>query len=185
MQLPRLPYRGNSEMLGRVWMNLIDNAIKFSHDGGTIFISGRRETDRLLVTVRDEGIGIRPEALGHIFDKFYQGEPSHASAGAAWSWRWSSAFWLSAAEKSPSKAPQTAAAASAFRCRQRTEGGPFPYKQENRRRFVPAGFLFGNSRGTKKGGQKLEDPDLQCRLTTMLPSQSAKEGEAPLFLFAR
>lgn len=82
MQLPRLPYRGNSEMLGRVWMNLIDNAIKFSHDGGTIFISGRRETDRLLVTVRDEGIGIRPEALGHIFDKFYQVEPSHASAGS-------------------------------------------------------------------------------------------------------
>ena len=82
MQLPRLPYRGNSEMLGHVWMNLIDNAIKFSHDGGTIFISGRREADRLLVTVRDEGIGIRPEALGHIFDKFYQGEPSHASAGS-------------------------------------------------------------------------------------------------------
>ena len=82
MQLPRLPYRGNSEMLGHVWMNLIDNAIKFSHDGGTIFISGRREADRLLVTVRDEGIGIRPEALGHIFDKFYQVEPSHASAGS-------------------------------------------------------------------------------------------------------
>ena len=81
LDLPRLPYRNNSEMMEHVWMNLISNAIKFSRDGGAIFISGVQENGRIFVTVRDEGSGIRPEDLGHIFDKFYQGDSSRVSVG--------------------------------------------------------------------------------------------------------
>ena len=81
LDLPRLPCRNNSEMMEHVWMNLLGNAIKFSRDGGAVFINGKREDNRITVTVRDEGIGIRPEDQAHIFDKFYQGDSSHAAAG--------------------------------------------------------------------------------------------------------
>lgn len=81
LDLPRLPYRNNSEMMEHVWMNLIGNAIKFSRDGGAIFLSGKIENAVITVTIRDEGVGMRPEDLGHIFDKFYQGDSSRISAG--------------------------------------------------------------------------------------------------------
>ena len=81
LDLPHLPCRNNSEMMEHVWMNLIGNAIKFSRDGGAIFISGKMENALITVSIRDEGVGIRPEDLGHIFDKFYQGDSSRASAG--------------------------------------------------------------------------------------------------------
>ena len=81
LDLPRLTYLGNMEMLDHVWQNLISNAIKFSHDGGTITISARSENSRITVWVRDEGIGIAPDHIGHIFDKFYQEDTSHTTAG--------------------------------------------------------------------------------------------------------
>ena len=64
-----------------VWMNLISNAIKFSHEGGRIFISSLRKTDSIVITIRDEGIGISPSEIGHIFDKFYQVDTAHSSVG--------------------------------------------------------------------------------------------------------
>lgn len=81
LDLPPLPYHNNSEMMEHVWMNLIGNAIKFSHDGGAIFITGSREASLITVTIRDEGIGIAPEEQRHIFDKFYQGDSSRTDAG--------------------------------------------------------------------------------------------------------
>ena len=81
LDLPRLPYHNNSEMMEHVWMNLIGNAIKFSHDGGAIFITGNVEDGVITVTVRDEGVGIAGKDLGHIFDKFYQGDSSRAAVG--------------------------------------------------------------------------------------------------------
>lgn len=81
LDLPRLPCRNNMEMMDHVWLNLIGNAVKFSHDGGTIHIRGKNEKNHITVWIRDEGIGIRPEHIPHIFDKFYQEDTAHASAG--------------------------------------------------------------------------------------------------------
>ena len=81
MDLPKLPYVNNVEMMEHVWMNLISNAIKFSHDGGQIFISAVRAADSIAVTIRDEGIGISQADIGHIFDKFYQSDTAHSSVG--------------------------------------------------------------------------------------------------------
>lgn len=81
MDLPQLPYLNNVEMMEHVWMNLISNAIKFSHEGGRIFISSTRQPDTIAITIRDEGIGISPSEIGHIFDKFYQVDTAHSSAG--------------------------------------------------------------------------------------------------------
>lgn len=81
LELPKLPYRNNPEMMDHVWGNLIGNAVKFSHEGGTIHIRAEQENSHITVWIRDEGIGIRPEHIGHIFDKFYQEDTAHASAG--------------------------------------------------------------------------------------------------------
>ena len=57
----------------RILANLVDNAIKFSIDGGTVEISARAHNDSVEVEVRDEGIGIAIEARAHIFEPFYRG----------------------------------------------------------------------------------------------------------------
>lgn len=81
LDLPELPYRNNMEMMDHVWMNLIGNAVKFSYSGGTIHIRAKKEKSHITVWIRDEGIGICPEHISHIFDKFYQEDTAHASAG--------------------------------------------------------------------------------------------------------
>ena len=81
VDLPKLHYINNVEMMEHVWMNLISNAIKFSHTGGHIYISSVRDVGSIAVTIRDEGIGISPSDIGHIFDKFYQADSAHSSVG--------------------------------------------------------------------------------------------------------
>ena len=71
----------NEEMLKQVWINLLDNAIKFSPEGGTISIRLKKSADHLSVKISDQGPGIPPEAKARIFDKFYQSDASHATAG--------------------------------------------------------------------------------------------------------
>ncbi len=79
LDVPDLAYVGNEELLNQVWVNLLDNAIKFTPDGGQIAVTVKREDSRTLVVIRDNGCGIDSEALPHIFDKFYQ---AHAALGA-------------------------------------------------------------------------------------------------------
>ncbi len=69
------------ELLALVWNNLISNALKFTDSGGTVALSLRAEGEWAVVRVSDTGCGISPEVGKHIFEKFYQGEPSHATQG--------------------------------------------------------------------------------------------------------
>ena len=71
----------DAELLSLVWNNLFSNAIKFCKEQGKVAISVKRENDMIVVAVSDEGCGIRPEVGAHIFEKFYQGETSHATQG--------------------------------------------------------------------------------------------------------
>lgn len=82
LELPRQMYRGSEALLERVWSNLIDNAIKFSPPGGIIHIRLEQADRQLRITVADEGIGMSPEVQKHIFEKFYQGDPSRREEGS-------------------------------------------------------------------------------------------------------
>ena len=71
----------NEEMLAHVWTNLLSNAIKFTPEGGTVRVVLLDEGDSVLVRVEDTGIGMTPDVQAHIFEKFYQGDPSHHQKG--------------------------------------------------------------------------------------------------------
>ena len=69
------------ELLSLVWNNLFSNAIKFTEDGGTVGLKLYTESGHAVVEVSDTGCGISPEVGAHIFEKFYQGDTSHATQG--------------------------------------------------------------------------------------------------------
>lgn len=71
----------DSELLSLVWNNLFSNAVKFTENGGSVFVGLKKENDYAIVTVSDTGCGMSAETGKHIFEKFYQGDTSHASKG--------------------------------------------------------------------------------------------------------
>ena len=61
--------------------NLLSNAVKFTDAGGRISVTLKEENGEAIVSIGDSGCGISPETGKRIFDKFYQGDTSHASEG--------------------------------------------------------------------------------------------------------
>ena len=64
-----------------IFNNLLSNAIKFTENGGGISVSLKDEGEYFRACVRDSGCGMSAETGAHIFDKFYQGDTSHAQEG--------------------------------------------------------------------------------------------------------
>lgn len=73
--------RADSELLRLVWNNLFSNAFKFTPAGGTVTVSLVADAVFATVTIRDTGCGMSAEVGSHIFEKFYQGDSSHATQG--------------------------------------------------------------------------------------------------------
>ncbi len=80
-RLEEITYTGNEDLTQQIWLNLMDNAMKFSHPGGQISLELCREGQSIVFTLRDEGIGMDAATLQHIFDRFYQADASHLQAG--------------------------------------------------------------------------------------------------------
>ena len=73
---------GDYERLRQMFMVIVDNAVKFSYDGGNVDISLTEEGDRVYISIRDHGIGIAEEELPFIFDKFYKSKLRQNSKGS-------------------------------------------------------------------------------------------------------
>ncbi len=69
------------ELLSLVWNNLFSNAFKFTKEGGEVSLALTAEDDYAVVRITDTGCGISPEVGAHMFEKFYQGDTSHATEG--------------------------------------------------------------------------------------------------------
>lgn len=82
--LCEITYYGNSEMLKQVWLNVIGNAVKYTPDGGTIEVKldiNPKNEQEVRVRITDNGIGMDKATAERIFEKFYQGNSSHATGG--------------------------------------------------------------------------------------------------------
>jgi heavy metal sensor kinase len=73
-----VPYRGDEELLHRLVMNLLDNAIRHTPPGGRAEVSLEARDGELRMAVSDTGTGIAPEALPHLFDRFYRGDQARS-----------------------------------------------------------------------------------------------------------
>ena len=81
IDLDEIEYTGYENLLSHVWLNLIDNAVKFSPQNGQIRIRLKLLAGSVTFSIWDNGLSIPEADIGRIFNKFYQGDNSHASEG--------------------------------------------------------------------------------------------------------
>ncbi len=79
---PDLPLvRADEERIGQVLLNLVGNALQYTPSGGRVRIGARREGDVVRLAVTDTGMGLAPEHLPHVFERFYRVDKSRSRAG--------------------------------------------------------------------------------------------------------
>lgn len=74
-------YCGNRELLSQAWQNLIENAVKFAPDSGSIRVLLRRKDTGTEISISDNGPGMSREVMERIYEKFYQADRSRSAAG--------------------------------------------------------------------------------------------------------
>jgi len=82
IDLDEIIYAGDEALIQQIWLNLIENAIKFSAESGTIFIRAKKISDKVVVEIKDQGLGISKFDQGRIFEKFFQADQSHSREGS-------------------------------------------------------------------------------------------------------
>lgn len=74
-------YLGNEALLKEVWLNILDNAAKFSPEGEVVSVTLHKKGGEIIAAVTDHGPGMDEKTKAHIFEQFYQGDTSHRSQG--------------------------------------------------------------------------------------------------------
>lgn len=80
-EIPAVIYRGNKAMMQHLWINLLDNSIKYTPDGGEIKLSLTEEDGEAVVKISDTGEGISDEAKARLFIPYFQGDTSRSKDG--------------------------------------------------------------------------------------------------------
>ena len=79
--MDEINFSGNENLTQQIWINLLENAIKFTRRSGNIGISLMDGDETIYFSISDDGIGMAAETQYHIFEKFYQGDRSHKNMG--------------------------------------------------------------------------------------------------------
>ncbi|MCI8554844.1 MAG: HAMP domain-containing histidine kinase [Clostridiales bacterium] len=83
-ECPRMEVTADYDLIGQVCYNLLDNAVKFTNEGGEVSIrieyesAGERQTGRTTVAIRNTGAGIPAEEMPHVFERFYKSDKSRS-----------------------------------------------------------------------------------------------------------
>jgi signal transduction histidine kinase len=72
---------GNRPALHRLFLVLLDNALKFSHPGGEVVLKVENGDSKVSVTIEDSGVGISKSDLPHIFERFYRADRARSGGG--------------------------------------------------------------------------------------------------------
>jgi histidine kinase len=75
------PARADEDRIGQVLLNLVGNALQYTPAGGRVVVDVRQEGEVIRLSVQDTGIGIAPEHLPHVFERFYRVDKSRSRAG--------------------------------------------------------------------------------------------------------
>ena len=82
VELEEIFYNGNKDIMQHLWMNLINNSIKYNKENGKLNISLKKnDEEKIIVVISDTGIGMTEEQVSHIFEKYYQVEKSKTIQG--------------------------------------------------------------------------------------------------------
>ncbi|XJS10306.1 sensor histidine kinase [Aerococcaceae bacterium WGS1372] len=81
VDLEPMTFNGNEDLLGQVWTNLLDNAIKYNHQSGQIIVKLIADTNNVIVTIEDTGVGIPSDKIPLLYERFFQVDNSRFSSG--------------------------------------------------------------------------------------------------------
>ena len=81
LELDEIYFAGYESLLMQVWANLIDNAVKFSPDGGRISLALHQKGGRVVFVICNDGDNIPEESRPHLFEQFYKADPSRGGEG--------------------------------------------------------------------------------------------------------
>ncbi|MGI8468280.1 MAG: sensor histidine kinase [Pyrinomonadaceae bacterium] len=73
-----MPMRGDEQLLRRLFVNLLDNAIKYNRDGGKVSVRGEKTNGLLKIQIADTGAGIQAGEQSHIFERFYRADKARS-----------------------------------------------------------------------------------------------------------
>ena len=76
--VPDIPFDGDEELLRRMTLNLLDNAIRYTPPGGQVSAELEARADGVLLRISDTGIGISPEAAPHVFERFFRADKARS-----------------------------------------------------------------------------------------------------------
>lgn len=80
-ELDNVSYKGNKEMMKHLWLNLLDNAVKYTPEEGVIKVFVYKDGEEAVVEISDSGEGISEEIREYLFDPYFQGDSSHSRQG--------------------------------------------------------------------------------------------------------
>jgi heavy metal sensor kinase len=75
---PDMPFHGDEELLRRMTLNLLDNAIRYTPPGGRVAAELEGRADGVLLRISDNGVGIAPEAAPHVFERFFRADKARS-----------------------------------------------------------------------------------------------------------
>ena len=94
-----IPFRGDEELLRRMLLNLLDNAIKYTPSGGSVSVELAREPANVKIIVSDTGIGIPADDAPHVFERFYRVDKARSRADGGSGLGLAIAKWVAEAHK--------------------------------------------------------------------------------------
>ena len=109
-----IAFRGDEDLLRRLVVNLLDNAIRYTPPGGKVRATLDAESSGVRLRVSDTGIGIAPEAASHVFERFYRSDESRGRAGGGFGLGLSIVKWIAESHHGTIQLDSRLAAGSTF-----------------------------------------------------------------------